>query len=89
MPRQEHVITVFVASPSDVSDERSKLEDVIRELNITWSRSLGIRLDLDKVPVLSEERTAYWERVSNASFLSDEEKRALLGFGENGGGRDA
>jgi len=54
-----------------------------------WMPGLELSVDLDKVPVLSEERTAYWERVSNASFLSDEEKRALLGFGENGGGRDA
>ncbi|MEM7737865.1 MAG: DUF4062 domain-containing protein, partial [Deinococcota bacterium] len=46
MPRQEHVLSVFVASPSDVSDEREKLEEVIRDLNITWSRELGIRLDL-------------------------------------------
>ena len=46
MPRQEHVLTVFVASPSDVGDERTKLEEVIRELNETWSRELGVRLDL-------------------------------------------
>lgn len=46
MPRQEHVLSVFVASPSDVGDERVKLEEVIRELNITWSREFNIRLDL-------------------------------------------
>ena len=46
MPRQEHVLTVFVASPSDVEDERDKLEDVIRELNVTWSRELSVRLEL-------------------------------------------
>lgn len=46
MARQEHVLTVFVASPGDVEEERGKLEDVIRELNMTWSRELGVRLDL-------------------------------------------
>lgn len=46
MPRQEQVVSVFVASPSDVGNERDKLEEVIRELNLTWSRELGIRLDL-------------------------------------------
>lgn len=46
MARQEYVLSVFVASPSDVEDERSRLEDVIRELNITWSRELGLRLEL-------------------------------------------
>lgn len=46
MPRTEHVLTIFVASPSDVGDERTRLEEVIRELNITWSRTLGVRLEL-------------------------------------------
>ncbi len=46
MSRQEHVLTVFVASPSDVGDERTKLEEVIRELNVTQSRHLGIRFEL-------------------------------------------
>jgi hypothetical protein len=46
MARREHVLSVFVASPSDVEAERAKLEDVIRELNVTWSRELGVRLDL-------------------------------------------
>lgn len=46
MARHEHVLSVFVASPSDVADERSRLEDVIRELNTAWSRELGLRLEL-------------------------------------------
>jgi hypothetical protein len=46
MPRNESVLTVFVASPADVSDERAKLEEVILELNNTWSREYGVRLDL-------------------------------------------
>jgi hypothetical protein len=46
MARQEHVLSLFVASPSDVEAERGRLEDVIRELNVTWSRELGVRLDL-------------------------------------------
>ena len=46
MPRDERVFVVFVASPSDMQPERDALEEVIRELNLTWSRKLGIRLDL-------------------------------------------
>lgn len=46
MARNEHLLSVFVASPSDVANERSRLEDVIRELNTTWSRELGLRLEL-------------------------------------------
>lgn len=46
MPHQEHVISIFVASPNDVLEERKCLEDVVRELNMEWSRKLGIRFDL-------------------------------------------
>ncbi len=46
MPRQEIILTVFVASPNDVDEERTRLEEVIHELNLTWARELGIRLDL-------------------------------------------
>ena len=46
MPRDERVFVVVVASPSDMQPERDALEEVIRELNVTWSQKLGIRLDL-------------------------------------------
>ncbi|MEL6452030.1 MAG: phage portal protein [Pseudomonadota bacterium] len=36
--------------------------------------------DLDQVPALSAERDAQWARVSAAAFLSDAEKRRLLGL---------
>lgn len=43
----------------------------------------GIRLvpNFDEIPALEGKRVARFERISNASFLSDEEKRKLLGFG--------
>ena len=41
---------------------------------------LDLRPDLDQVPALSVERDAVWKRVGEASFLSDPEKRALLGL---------
>jgi hypothetical protein len=46
MPRTETVLQIFVASPGDLSDERRALDDVVGELNATWERTLGIRLDL-------------------------------------------
>ncbi len=46
MPREVKVFDVLVASPSDVAEERDRLEEVIRELNATWQRRLGIHLDL-------------------------------------------
>lgn len=48
MARRETVLSVFVASPDDVDEERNRLEDVMRQLNTTWSRTLGIRLELIK-----------------------------------------
>ena len=46
MPRNETVLTVFAASPQDVAEERTILEEVIRELNTTWSKTFSLRLDL-------------------------------------------
>lgn len=46
MPRKETVLVVFLSSPSEMEQERERLEKVIRELNQTWSRTLGVRLDL-------------------------------------------
>ncbi|GIU24278.1 hypothetical protein L2719_06465 [Shewanella schlegeliana] len=46
MARSETVISVFVASPGDVADERSALETIISELNRTWSKTLNLRLEL-------------------------------------------
>jgi hypothetical protein len=48
MSRNQKVIDVFVASPSDVLDERTALESIIEELNRTWSNNLGIALNLVK-----------------------------------------
>uniref|UniRef100_UPI003B21C4AF phage portal protein n=1 Tax=Tateyamaria sp. TaxID=1929288 RepID=UPI003B21C4AF len=36
--------------------------------------------DLDQVPALSAERDAQWARVAGADFLSEAEKRRLLGL---------
>lgn len=41
---------------------------------------LDLRPDLDQVPALAAERDQQWRRVSEAAFLSDAEKRALLGL---------
>lgn len=42
--------------------------------------TLELKPDLDQVPALSIERDAQWKRVSEAAFLSDTEKRTLLGL---------
>lgn len=46
-----------------------------------WMPGLELAVDADAVAELSDERGAYWERVGNAGFLTDEEKRTMLGVG--------
>jgi hypothetical protein len=46
MPRTEKVLSVFLASPSDVQTEREIVEQVINEFNIAWSSQLGLRMEL-------------------------------------------
>ena len=45
-----------------------------------WMPGLELGVDLDAVAELSDERSALWERVGAADFLSAAEKRALLGL---------
>jgi Domain of unknown function (DUF4062) len=60
MPKNITVVSVFVASPSDVLDERNLLEGLIAELNMIWSANLGIRFELIR-----------WETHVHPSFGSD------------------
>ena len=39
-----------------------------------------LRPDLDQIPALAAEREAAWRRIGEADFLTDAEKRALLGL---------
>jgi len=42
--------------------------------------AVELKPDLDQVPALAVEREQQWRRVGEASFLTDAEKRALLGL---------
>ena len=42
--------------------------------------AVALKPDLDQVPALAIERDQQWKRVARAAFLSDEEKRRLLGL---------
>jgi len=43
---------------------------------------VGLVPDFDGVEALAADRALDWERVGNAGFLTDEEKREALGFGK-------
>jgi HK97 family phage portal protein len=52
-----------------------------------WWPGLKLAIDVDQVTALSEDRERLWAQVSGADFLSDAEKREMLGFAaERGGG---
>lgn len=44
-----------------------------------------LRVILDQIPALSEDRERLWAQVSDADFLSIDEKRAMLGLGSRAG----
>ena len=63
MPRKETILSVFVASPSDVSEERDRLDSIIQEINSTHARRTGVRLELlrwerDVSPALGDDGQA-------------------------------
>lgn len=60
MPKQTHLFKIFVASPSDVAEERVVLETVVTQLNQIWSSTLGMIFELLK-----------WETSVHPSFSSD------------------
>lgn len=49
-------------------------------LTLFTGETLELKPDLDQVQALASERDAQWRRVSEARFLSDGEKRRLLGL---------
>jgi HK97 family phage portal protein len=60
----------------------AKLFAALAEGLAAWFPDARLAIDLDRVPALAEDREALWAQVSAATFLSDAEKRALLGLAE-------
>ena len=48
-----------------------------------FGENLSLAYDLDAVSALSSEREALWAQGAAASFLSEDEKRAVVGYGRN------
>jgi HK97 family phage portal protein len=49
-----------------------------------WWPGLRLRVDVDQVTALAEDRERLWGQVSAADFLTRDEKREMLGFGPSG-----
>ena len=46
----------------------------------SWWPGLRLRIDVDQISALAEDRERLWAQVTAADFLSDDEKREMLGF---------
>lgn len=60
MAKSHTILEVFIASPGDVAAERTVLEDVVSEFNLTWGDKHHVRLELVK-----------WETHSRPAFGVD------------------
>jgi HK97 family phage portal protein len=58
-----------------------KILDAIAEGLRPWFAGLSVVVDLDQVGALAEDRERLWAQIGAAGFLTDEEKRALVGIG--------
>jgi len=57
-----------------------RILDELAEMLGTWLGPLKLTVDTDQITELAEDRVALWQAVGSASFLSDAEKRDMLGF---------
>ena len=58
------------------------MNSLVDELN-SWllpmfDGSLNLKINLDQIPALAPKREKLWDRIAQATFISDEEKRELL-----------
>jgi HK97 family phage portal protein len=50
-------------------------------LQPAYAARLSLEPDLDRIEAIADDRAALWNRVQAADFLTDDEKRAALGYG--------
>lgn len=62
----------------------AKILDALAEGMRPWFADLTLKPEPDGVPALSEDRERLWAQVTAADFLSDDEKRSLVGLAPRG-----
>ena len=55
-------------------------------LGPAYGGGLELKPDLDQIEALAAEREALWMRLGKAEFLTDDEKRAAVGYGPKSSG---
>ena len=58
----------------------TKVLDALSEMLSGWLGPLSLTVDTDQISELAEDRASLWQAVGSAAFLSDAEKRDMLGF---------
>jgi HK97 family phage portal protein len=61
----------------------------LSEALASWWPGLRLEVDLDRIGALASEREKLWRQVSGAKFLTDAEKREMLGFARTPAGEAA
>lgn len=57
-----------------------KLLSALQEGLAPWFPHTKLSIDLDQVTALSEDRERLWKQVSEAEFLTEAERRSMLGL---------
>ena len=60
----------------------ARILDGLAAMLSDWLGPVSLTVDTDQISELAEDRAKLWEQVGAAGFLSDAEKRAMLGFAE-------
>src|ERR1017187_8021432 len=67
MPRRVMSVRLFLASPSDVSEERCVVEKTVGEINRSVARALGVTVDLmrweDVVPAMGRPQQVILDQL--------------------------
>ena len=58
----------------------TRILDVLAAMLSDWFGPLTLTIDTDQISELAEDRALLWQQVGAATFLSDAEKRTMLGF---------
>jgi HK97 family phage portal protein len=66
------------------------LEFLIAEFNLwlapTFEKGLSLSYNIDAIPALAQRREAVWSKITEANFLTINEKRQAVGYGPIAGG---
>jgi hypothetical protein len=69
-----------------ISLRSSRLRLLAQWLSPQFGQAIRVTIDPDRIDALAADRAALWDRVSNAAFLTLNEKRETVGYGPVAGG---